>query len=103
MTNTFGKTPAALVLEKLLVDDDKNRRKLSTLYGSFGRTLNELSKIDSRIGIGLAKTVTANYILRSEDFPTDIETFFANVISAKYKLWLKEQNAIKPYTQRDRK
>lgn len=101
--NSFGNSSAALILGEILINDKKNRAKVSMMLSSFSRTLHELNKIDSRIALGIAKNTLGMYNERCEDFPNEIKTFLRNVISARYKKWFMDLNGSKTYNNRGRK
>lgn len=101
--SNLGKSKAALQLSKMLENDVITRRKIIKNYNNFSRTLNELSKIDSRIALGLAKTVLEQYRDRSVLYQTNVRTFFFNVIKTKYKIWLIKEKGQMTYNNRGRK
>lgn len=98
---TFGNSPAAINLVKILNETNFQTKKISSIYAKFNHTLHELEKIDSKIAIGLAKILYMNHKAKYfSDYPEDIKTHCLNVLSMYFKVWLKKQNAYKPYKQR---
>lgn len=100
---SFGTSPAALVLSEMLIEDKKNAAKVSMLLNSFSRTLHELTKIDSRIALGIAKNTLEIFDKKSQHFPVEYNSFIRNVIRGRYKNWFLEQNGIQSYNNRGRK
>jgi hypothetical protein len=98
---TFGGSRAAEVLvERLKAHDSKMINKVGHIWVSYSQTFNEIKKLDSRISIGLAKLVYHNAIGKADTFPDDIKTYFKNIISARYRVFLIERDAHKPYKHR---
>jgi hypothetical protein len=90
---TYGNSPAAVTLAKIINEKNIPSKKISRLIDKFGYTLNELAKIDRRISFGLAKII---YLQRNDiikDYPIEIRTYLANVIATKYRIWLVTQKA----------
>lgn len=101
--NTFGGSKAAEILYSNLIElgNPKITAKIGKFTSEFNLTLKELKKIDSRIALGLARTAYNYYLVRADNLPESINTFYKNVISAKFGNWLEEMDSLTPYKFRD--
>jgi hypothetical protein len=97
---TFGGTPAAIKLAEIINEKNLPHYKVGRFLSSFNLTLSEIGKIDTRVSINIAKMVYIQFCSKTEDFPDEIKTFVRNLISTKFKIWLKEQNSKVPYNIR---
>lgn len=97
---TFGDSPAAIVLAKQLNERNIKLPKINKLLSDFNRTLHELEKIDSRIGLGLAHSSYKSFSEKCKTLPYPFATFTANVLDTNYKKWLKKQDWKTPYNKR---
>lgn len=95
---TFGKSPAAKTLAKILheTNDKKNLAKVSKILSNFNTTLNELSKIDSKVGFYLGRVVYMKTKQECEKYPDTFKTYFMNVLTASYRQWLADNNSTTP-------
>lgn len=94
---TFGDSPAAITLAKLINESGVKSHKISRLLNHFNLTLKELGKIDTKVSIGTARVVYENYKKSCETIPAPFSTYTANVLNTKYKCWLKENKGQVPY------
>lgn len=97
---TFGNSPAAINLAKIMNERDYPSRKVGRLLESFNRNLNELSKLDKKINIGIGKILYQHYSLKCVDFPTPIDTYTHNVLNTSFKKWILKE---KGYLQRNKR
>lgn len=100
---TFGSTPAA----KCLVDklnsgnyDSRIIKKVSRNLSNFGLMLNELEKVDTRIRLGIAKTMSLTYKSGFKNLPSELKSYCENVLCTKYRIWFRKQNGNIPYKVR---
>lgn len=97
---TYGNTPAAIKLVEIINEKNINSYPIGKLLCAFNTTLNELTKINSRIGIGLVKMVYMQSSEKAKKLNPEISSYVQNVLSTKYKLWIKERNGNIPYKVR---
>ncbi len=98
---TFGKSKAAEILaDKLSALGPKYTAKVGALLSRYNFILGELTKIDSKVALGLLTAIHQNTIDRCETYPDTIKTYLKNVVSAKYKITFKELDGSKPYKNR---
>ena len=97
---TFGKSPAAITLAKILANNEKQLGKVGKTLSTFNMILNELTKVDTKIRFGLAMLVYKKYKALAKTYPMDHATYMSNVISTRYKVWLKESKSTVPYKTR---
>ncbi len=90
---TFGESPAAIILATRINQNNKHLSKIAKMLNVYNLTLKELGKIDTSIGVGLANDVFKKYVKLADRYPIEIKTYLQNVISTKYRNWLKEHNA----------
>ena len=102
---TFGGTPAAHKLVEILNDNPNlPSGKVNVLFSGFNKTLNELILInDSRVRFYLSNMVFLETRNRISHYPDEIKTYMGNIITAKYRVWLKTQNSQTPYKFRGKK
>lgn len=104
--NTFGDSPAAIILVEKLNNSKDETNRISRMSGisrtinKFNRTLHELEKIDSKIAIGLGKLSYHHYSVSFIKLPIPFNTYAHNVLCSIYKKWLVKQNAKTPYKLR---
>ncbi len=97
---TFGNSPAAVTLVKIINDNNISPIKIGKLLANFNHTLKELSKIDTKVSISL---VTVFYHQKMEvinTYPIIVKSYLKNVVTTKYRMWLDTQKAAKPYKTR---
>lgn len=97
INGTFGNTAAAVRLATFLAQDEKQMAKVGNLLSKFSSTLNELTKMDSRMRLGIAKIVMHHYKHLAENYPSTFNTYLSNVISMRYRIWLENQDSQTPY------
>lgn len=95
--NTFGDSKAAIVLAKMITPNTNLSKSIGNFLGGYNRTLNELTKIDSRIALGLGKTVFLQVSKKTEEYPPEINTFLNNVVHTIHKKFQEKLNGLKPY------
>jgi len=94
---TFGNTPAAIRLAKFLVNDEKQLGKVGKLISNFNMILNELSKVDTKIRFSLSVMVYEKYTKLIAEYPKEYNSFISNVMTTRYRIWLKSHDSNVPY------
>jgi len=94
---TFGNTPASIRLAKILANDEKQLGKVGKLVSTFSMILNELSKVDTKIRFSLSVMVFEKYSKLITEYPKEYNTFISNVITTRYRIWLKSHDSNVPY------
>jgi hypothetical protein len=97
---TYGDSPAAIILVEKLNSTNIKISKIGIILSNFNRTLHELEKIDSRIGLGLAHSSFKTFRESCKRLPLPFSTYTANVLDTNYKKWLLKQNWKTPYNKR---
>ena len=99
---TFGGTPAAHKLVLILnANPTLPYSKICRLFSTYGHTINELSKVNSSVGLMLALIFHAETMGKIDDFPDEVKTYMSNITTTKFRCWLKEQNSQTPYKIRE--
>lgn len=95
---TFGNTPAAITLAKILIKDENKKyvSRVSRLLQQFGAMLNELSGVDTKVSVGMEHILFHHFIKSCETLPTEIRTFTCNIISMKHRVWNESNDAYTP-------
>lgn len=97
---TFGCSPAAIRLAELINEKNHNPRKIARTLEAFNRLLSELTKVDSKIGFGIAHTMYLNYCNYCNTLPVPFDTYTRNVLSTNYKVWQVKNKTQVPYKTR---
>lgn len=98
---TFGNSPAAVALIKLINESDVKPTKITKILTSFNLLLRELEKVNSRVAFSVAHSMYKSYKKGCEDLPAPFASYTANVLNTKYKCWLKANKAHVPYKNRE--
>jgi len=105
--NTFGNSRGAKVLtDKLKSHLPKMTKHIGDTLSNYGRELNQLKKLDSRIAIKLSRFLfhqlidNINNNQNPNKYPEDIKTYLCNVIHTINKEFLVKMDSQKPYKKR---
>ena len=94
---TFGDSPAAIILVELLkeVDDTKLASRVGRIIGEFNWTLNEIAKLDARVGIKLVNNFYKEQLTFIDNIPLipkKVKTFLCNVLTMRVRVWVIENH-----------
>ena len=95
---TFGNTPAAITLAKILAKDEYKKYvgRVSRLLQQFGAMLNQLSGTDTKVSVGMEHIIFKHYLNGCESLPTEVKTFTQNLIAMKHRIWNESNDAYRP-------
>lgn len=99
-SGTFGNSPAAITLVDIINEKNIPHAKIGKTLSGFNLMLNELSKLDTKISVGLAHIIYIDYKSKMNEFPSEVRTFIENLITAKFRIWMKENRGQKPKKHR---
>lgn len=89
--NTFGESPASIVLCDMLNQTGYNSRKIGRLFNNFDKVIIETSSVDLKIRMILVELYYNESLTKCDNFPTPLNTYSKNVLSGKYKTFVNKQ------------
>lgn len=100
--NTFGDSPAAIILANIVIDKKYRTDKISRILNEFNKILVETNHIHVNTSINLISIIYNYYIDKCDIMIDDdeIKTFTKNVLSTTYKRWQFRKNTLQPKKNR---
>lgn len=94
---TFGNTPAAISLARILneTEDIKSLRKVSRRLQCFGQMLNELNEIDPKISPAIVQIIFKKFVDEDMEVPHKVLTYTRNIITGYYRAWMTQNEGFK--------
>jgi hypothetical protein len=102
-SNTFGDSPAAIVLAKIINERNLKYKKIAKLLNDFNKTIGDINHVDTTTSIFLMGLIYRNSIDKCNSFDEPLNTYTKNVLSTIYKKWAVRKNAYKPKKNRNEK
>lgn len=102
----FGKTPAAVRMENLVVENPSARRKVSRLLSRYTEQLLQTVGAKDPRTVRLLMELLCKYNLNRLDLmqiDTDVRTYAKNLVSGRYRVFLHRYNELVPIAQRQGK
>lgn len=94
---TFGDTPAAVSLARILseTDDIKSLSKVGRSLANFNELLRELTKVNKDHRYYLAEIALRNLVQNEHrELPVKVESYFKNCVKTAYKKWFNKHQGI---------
>lgn len=98
--NTFGDSPAAISMVKIINERGLNYRKSARLLTRFDKIINDINQVDTTSSIHIVNLLYKESHEICDSFIEPLNTYTQNVLSTKYKKWLVRKNALKPKKNR---
>lgn len=95
----FGKTPAAVRMENLVVENPSARRKISRLLSRYTEQLLNVTGAKDPATVRLCMELVRNYQLKRLDLiqlPEDVRTHAKNLVIGRYRVFLHQFNELVP-------
>lgn len=93
---TFGDSPAAIDMARVINERGLNHRKPSRLLNRFNKIITDLNHVDLTTSIYIMNLVYKESIDKCESFEEPLNSFTQNILSTKFKEWQIRKNAQKP-------
>jgi hypothetical protein len=106
MNFTFGRSPAAEMIEKLVVNNPPARRKISRLLSRYTRQLLEVTRVHDPGTVKLVMELLYKHNLRNVDamkIDADVKNYIKNLVVARYRVFLHQYNILLPLINLQRK
>jgi hypothetical protein len=87
---TFGDSPAAVVLVKIINERNLKFNRVSRLLEEFNRTLNSVNKLPNQTARILINLYYKDALIRCERFESPLDIYTKNVITTIFKKWFKK-------------
>ena len=97
---TFGDFPAAIKIVELMNERRLRPGRIARILTSFDKMLADISHVNVTTGITIAGLLYKEFTVRCKSLESPFDTYTHNVISTKYKMWLKKKNAQMPRKNR---
>lgn len=91
---TFGDSPAAVDMARIINEKGLNPRKPARLLARFNKIIADLNQVDLTTAIHLMHLVYKESLDKCETFEEPLNTFTQNILSTKFKKWQIRKNAL---------
>jgi hypothetical protein len=91
---TFGDSPAAIDMARIINERGLNHRKPARLLNRFNKIIMDLNHVDLTTSIHVMHLVYKEFFEKCESFEEPLNTYTQNVLSAKFKEWQVRKNAL---------
>jgi hypothetical protein len=91
---TFGDSPAAVDMARIINEKGLNPRKPARLLARFDKIIADLNQVDLTTAIHLMHLVYKESLDKCETFEEPLNTFTQNILSTKFKKWQIRKNAL---------
>jgi hypothetical protein len=98
--NTFGDSPAAITLVKIINERGLNHRKPARLLNRFNKMISDLNHVDVVTSTHIMKLVYHEFMETCESFENPLNSYTQNVLTAKYRQWQIRKNIRIPKKKR---
>jgi hypothetical protein len=91
---TFGDSPAAIDMARIINERGLNHRKPARLLNRFNKIIMDLNHVDLTTSIHVMHLVYKEFFEKCESFEEPLNTYTQNVLSTKFKEWQVRKNAL---------
>lgn len=98
--NTFGDSPAAIVLVDIINERKLRSDKVTNILVSFNSKIRDLNGVNVTTAIYIMHLVYQDHINKCDSLPEPLNTYTKNVLSTIFKNWQKRKNVIQPRKNR---
>lgn len=98
--NTFGDSPAAIVLVDIINERKLRSDKVTKILVSFNSKIRDLNGVNVTTAIYIMHLAYQDHINKCDSLPEPLNTYTKNVLSAIYKNWQKRKNVRQPRKNR---
>lgn len=98
--NTYGSSPAAVVLAKMINEKGFRTRKVGRILQDFNNVIANTNHVDVTTTIYLMKLAYNDSLKKCDSLETPFNTYTKNVLSTIYKVWCKRKNTLQPRKNR---
>ncbi len=91
---TFGDSPAAIDMARIINEKGLNPRKPARLLNRFNKIIADLNHVDLTTAIHVINLVYLESHEKCETFEEPLNTFTQNILSTKFKQWQIRKNAL---------
>lgn len=97
---TFGDSPAAIDMAKIINETGLSPRKPARLLNRFNKIIMDLNHVDLTTSIHVMGLVYKESLEKCDDFEKPLDSYTKNILSTTYKVWVKRKNTLQPKKNR---
>lgn len=91
---TFGDSPAAIDMARIINERALNHRKPARLLNRFNKIIADLNHVDLTTAIHVMHLVYKESLEKCDLFEEPLNSFTQNILSTKFKEWQVRKNAL---------
>lgn len=98
--NTFGDSPAAITLVKIINERNLRSDKVTNILVSFNSKIRDLNGVNVTTVTYIMSLIYQDHVKKCDSLPKPLNTYTKNVLSTIYKNWQVRKNVRQPRKKR---